>query len=315
MTALPRPLCGIVPPMLTPLADRDTLDHAALDRLVEHILAGGVHGLFVLGTTGEGPSLSYRLRCELVERVCQQVAGRVPVLVGATDTSFVESVNLAEFSADAGAAAVVLAAPCYFPAGQDELARYFEEIATALPLPLVLYNMPSHTKLHFGLEMLRRLTEHRNIVGMKDSSADMIYFHRLQALRELRPDWTLMVGPEELLGESVLLGGNGGVCGGANLCPRLYVELYDAAVRGDVPRVRQLHGRVMQLAQSLYTVAQGGAAVGKGLKAALACQGVIGDALAEPFNAMTDDQRALLQQRLADLHLEEFDTAPTRSPK
>jgi 4-hydroxy-tetrahydrodipicolinate synthase len=73
--------------MVTPLLDRDTLDEAGLERLVEHILTGGVHGLFILGTTGEAPSLSYRLRCDLIDRVCRQVADRVPVLVGITDTS------------------------------------------------------------------------------------------------------------------------------------------------------------------------------------------------------------------------------------
>ncbi len=83
---------GIVPPMVTPLTDRDTLDHSGLERLVEHLIRGGIHGLFVLGTTGEAPSLSYRLRRELITRVCKLVDHRIPILVGITDTSFVESV-------------------------------------------------------------------------------------------------------------------------------------------------------------------------------------------------------------------------------
>ena len=86
----PVPLRGIIVPMITPLLDRDTLDVAGLERLIEHILAGGVHGLFILGTTGEAPSLSYRLRYELIERTCTQVAGRVPILEANTDTAFVE---------------------------------------------------------------------------------------------------------------------------------------------------------------------------------------------------------------------------------
>ena len=89
------PLCGIVPPVVTPLLDRDTLDVAGLERVLEHILTGGVSGLFLLGTTGEAQGLSYRLRREVIERACRQVAGRVPVLVGITDTAFVESVGLA----------------------------------------------------------------------------------------------------------------------------------------------------------------------------------------------------------------------------
>src|SRR4029077_15037208 len=106
------------PPLATPLQDHDRLDLEGLERLIEHVLGGGVHGLFLLGTTGEAPGLSHRLRCELVERACAQVAGRVPVLVGITDTSFTESVEMAEHAADEGAQAVELAASYYFPAGQ-----------------------------------------------------------------------------------------------------------------------------------------------------------------------------------------------------
>src|SRR5262249_52367562 len=152
----PIPLRGIIPPMITPLVDRDTLDAAGVDRLVEHLLAGGVHGIFILGTTGEAPSLSYRLRHELIARVCGPVAGRAAVLVGITDTSCVESVILANKAAAAGAQAVVLSAPYYFPAGQPELWEYIEDIAGELPLPVFLYNMPSHTKITFEPETVRR---------------------------------------------------------------------------------------------------------------------------------------------------------------
>ena len=107
--------------MVTPLRGRDELDAAGLERLIEHIVSGGVSGLFILGTTGEGPSLSYRLRRELITLTCRQVHGRVPVLVGITDTAFVESVNLARHAADAGADALVLAPPYYLPPGQPEL--------------------------------------------------------------------------------------------------------------------------------------------------------------------------------------------------
>src|SRR5690349_6231143 len=145
---------GIIPPLVTPLADRDTLDVVGLERLLEHVLSGGVHGLFILGTTGEAPSLSYRLRRELIQRVCEQVRGRTEVLVGITDTAFVESIALARHAADCGATALVLSTPYYFPAGQTELQAYVEHMVTELPLPLVLYNMPSLTKVWFELDTL-----------------------------------------------------------------------------------------------------------------------------------------------------------------
>lgn len=298
---LPAPLEGIIPPMLTPLKDRDTLDEAGLERLIEHILAGGVHGLFILGTTGEGPSLSYRLRRELIARTCRQVAGRVPVLVGITDTSFVESVAVACSAADSGAAAVVLAPPYYMPEGQPELREYLDHLVPELPLPLFLYNMPPLTKVPFEYDTVRWAMDQPRIVGMKDSSGDMTYFHRLLGLRPRRPDWTLVVGPEELLGESVLMGGHGGVNGGANVFPRLYVALHAAARAGDLPRVRALQARVQQVADRLYRVGKHASSIIKGLKCAASCLDLCSDFMAEPFHRFRDPERQRIAAAMAEL--------------
>jgi len=300
-SGLPMPLKGIVPPMVTPLRDRDALDVEGLECLIEHIVAGGVSGLFILGTTGEAPSLSYRLRRELIDRVCRQVDARVPVLVGVTDTSFIESVALARHAAEAGAQAVVLSAPFYFPAGQWELIEYVENISAELPLPVFLYNMPSHTKLTFEPDAISQLMNIRSIVGLKDSSGDMVYFHQIRRLAKERPDWTVLIGPEELLGEAVLLGGDGGVSGGANLCPSLYVDLYEAARRHDSEKVAELHGRVMRIAETLYTVGRHGSAIIKGLKCSLSCLGICNDFMAEPFQCFADAQRRLIHDHLVDL--------------
>ncbi len=300
---LPRPLRGIIPPMVTPLLDRDTLDVAGLERLIEHILAGGVHGLFVLGTTGEAPSLSYRLRKELIARTCAQVAGRVPVLVGITDTAFAESVNIANEAAAAGATGLVLAAPYYFPAGQPELLEYLQHLAPELPLPVFLYNMPTHTKLFFEPDTVRQAAEIPAVVGLKDSSANMIYFHQLQGLLADRPDFSLLIGPEELLGETLLLGGHGGVSGGANLHPRLYVDLYNAAMAKDLDAVAELHRRVMQISNTIYSVGRYGSSVIKGIKCALSCLGICDDFMAEPFHRFRKPERELVQRHLADLGL------------
>ena len=288
--------------MVTPLKDRDTLDLAGLERLVEHILAGGVHGLFVLGTTGEGPSLSYRLRCELIDRVCGQVDGRVPVLVGVTDTAFVESVNLAGHAADAArggrAGRTVL-----FSRRAAGIAVYLQTSWRNSRCRFSLYNMPSHTKLAFEPDIVRRLMDLPSIVGLKDSSGDMVYFHRIRRLVEDRDDWTLLMGPEQLLAEAVAVGGDGGVCGGANLCPKLFVDLYEAArARRTTPDRRvarpgegdfrdDLHGR-----QSWIGVHQGA-------ECALACLGVCDDAMAEPFQRFGEAQREQVRRHLVDLGL------------
>ena len=145
-------LRGIIVPMVSPLSDIDTLDVLTLERLVEHLIAGGVHGLFLLGTCGEEPSLSYRLRRDLISRTCRQVAGRVPVVVGITDSSVVESAAIGAHAADAGADAVVIAPPFYFPLDDDEVVGFVRRLVRSLPLPAVLYNMPSLTKIAFGTE-------------------------------------------------------------------------------------------------------------------------------------------------------------------
>mgnify|MGYP001130247311 CR=1 FL=1 len=287
--------------MVTPLADRDTLDVPGLERLVEHVLGGEPAGLFILGTTGEGPSLSYRLRHELIDRVAEQVAGRVPLLVGITDTAPVESVEVADYAADAGAQAVVLALPPYFPTGQRDLVEYVRRMAAELPLPVFLYNMPSHTKLAFEVETVRRLLDVPQIVGLKDSSADMIYFHRLRELTAERPDFSLLVGPEELLAEAVLLGADGGVSGGANLCPQLYVELYRAAAARDLDRVAELHAQVMRISSGIYSVDRHGSGVIKGIKCALSCLGICSELPAHPLQCLSDVQRELIRERSSAL--------------
>jgi len=298
---LSRPLRGIIPPMITPLLDRDTLDAAGLERLIEHILAGGVHGLFILGTTGEAPSLSYRLRYELIERTCDQVKGRVPVLVGITDTSFVESVNVACKARDAGAQAVVLAPPYYFPAGQAELREYLKHLTPDLPLPLFLYNMPSYTKLVFEPETIRAAADFPGVAGIKDSSGNMIYFRQLQDLLKDHPDFSLLMGQEELLAEVVLLGGHGGVCGGANLVPKLYVDLYNAAYSKDLSKVQSLHKKVMQLSNNIYNVGRFESSYLKGLKCALSCMGICSDFLAEPFHRFRRAEHKRIQRYIKKL--------------
>ncbi len=297
------PLTGIIPPMITPLRDRDTLDVAGLEKLIEHMLTSGVSGLFILGTTGEGPSLSYRLRRELIEHTCRQARGRVPVLVGITDTAFVESVNVARWAADAGANAVVVAPPYYLPEGQPELQEYLDHLVPELPLPLFLYNMPALTKVSFELETVRRAMDNPRIVGLKDSSGNMIYLHRAVGLLKYRPDWTLLVGPEEMLADAVFAGGHGGVNGGANFHPRLYVELFQAAQAGNTARARELHAQVMRISDNLYRIGHHPSAIIKGIKCALALLGVCDDFMAEPFHRFREPERGRVRQLLTELDL------------
>lgn len=290
--------------MITPLCNRDQLDVAGLERLVERMLGGGVSGLFILGTTGEGPSLGYRLRRELVERVCRQVNRRVPVLVGITDTAFVESVNVARHAAEAGAGAVVAAPPYYLPEAQPELREYLDHLVPELPLPLYLYNMPALTKVSYELETVRHAMDLPRVVGLKDSSGKLDYFKRVAGLLPHRPDWSLLMGPEEMLLESLAAGGHGGVNGGANLFPKLYVKLCEAHRAGDLPRAQSLQKQIQHVSDSLYRIGKHSSSIIKGIKCALSCLGICDDFMAEPFHRFRAEERKLVESRLKQIEAE-----------
>ena len=297
---------GIIPPLVTPLNGIDELDTEGLERLIEHTLSGGVAGLFILGTTGEFSSLSYRLRYELVERVCKQVRGRVPILVGITDTSIIESVSLAKHAKTQGADAVVAAPPYYFATGQPELLEYFENLLKMLPLPLYLYNMPVHTKVMIEPETARRLAQNKKVAGLKDSSANMAYFRLLQyALRD-STDFSLYVGPEEMMADAVILGADGGINGGANLFPKLYVNLYSAAVNRDFVNISLMQEKVLEISSLLYTIGKYGSSYLKGLKCALSVTGICNDFMADPFHRFRKEEREKIEISLDRLNWKEL---------
>ena len=291
--------------MITPLRDRDELDVVGLEKLIEHILSGGVNGLFILGTTGEGPSLSYRLRRELIQRVCKQVKNRVPVLVGITDTAFVESVNVARAAVDFGADALVVAPPYYLPEAQPELQEYLDHLVPELPLPLYIYNMPALTKVHFELETVRRAMDNPRIIGLKDSSGDLNYFKAAaELIKQHRPDWPLLIGPEEKLFATLQLGGNGGVSGGANLFPQLYVKVIEAHRAGNFARAEELQKQIQRVSDSIYHIGKHSSSIIKGIKCALNCLGVCDDFMAEPFHRFRAEEHELVKVRLKEIEVE-----------
>lgn len=304
---------GIIVPLVTPLADRDQLEVPGLERLLERVIAGGVHGVFLLGSTGEAPSLTERLKRDLIARAIEIVDRRVKVLVGVTDTSLVDSIELAAFAADQRADAVVVAPPPYFPIHQADLRAYIEALAAECTLPLFLYNMPSHSKVAFEVSTVRQLLHHPKIAGLKDSSANMLYFNQIVQLTQDRPSFQVFIGPEELLAEAVLVGGRGGICGGANLYPELYVELYAAAAAGDLATIHKLQHRVLRLSSKLYSVGDPPSGYLTGLKCALACMGICSGRMAEPLQALPPEKSAAIVQHLLDLGLLERQATAVRA--
>ena len=295
-------LHGIVVPMVTPLNSDGTLDFKAAEKLVEHLISGGVHGIFSLGTTGESQSLSAQQRADFVTFVGQKIAGRVPYIVGVSDTSVADSVALAKVAQAAGACGVVATPPYYFAPSQNDMVNWFTALADASPLPVYLYNMPSHVKVNIAPETAAKLAKHPNIKGLKDSSHNMTYFQTLSYLTRDDEDFVLFVGPEEQTAQAVLLGGAGGVNGGANMFPELYVKSYNAAVAGDIETVKICQKAILHISTAIYNVD----GYLPGLKGALELLGICGRTLALPYTAMSDAKMVELKAALEGISNQEW---------
>lgn len=293
----PQPFRGIIPPMITPLNPDFSLDEQSLGLIIEHMIAGGVHGIFILGTTGEFASLSSKVKKQLIELTCKKVNHRIPVLVGITDCSFQESLDLALCAKEAGADILVATNPFYINIGQDELVFYFSKLADEVELPLYLYNMPSHTGINIDLETVKALVEHPNIIGIKDSSGDKKYFESLCDTFREHPEFTVLVGPEEILVETMNMGGHGGVSGGANLFPTLYVKLFEATEYQDKEQMMVLNETVQFLSKNLYSHGTYKSNYLKGLKASLSFEGLCQGVLAVPLSAFNEAEIADLKEK------------------
>ncbi len=284
-------LNGIVPPLVTPLTKNYDLDVDDLEKLINHVIDGGVNGVFILGTTGELSRFTSAIKKSVIENTCRFVNGRVPVLVGITDTSFQESIRLEKIAYQSGANAVVLAPPFYYHVEQDELLDYYREISEQIELPLYLYNMPSRTNIDIKVDTVLRAAEIPGIVGIKDSSGDFLYLQKLLFALRKYPEFSVFVGPEEIMAPSVLFGASGGVNGGANLYPELYVKLYEASVKKDFETIYKLQNIITHISSTLYQAGNESPNYIKILKEALRQNGICKEYMARPYLPYSDEEK------------------------
>jgi 2-dehydro-3-deoxy-D-pentonate aldolase len=292
---------GIIPPMITPLNSDLSLDVPHAEKLIEHMIEGGVHGIFILGTTGEFAGLSSDVKSDLIRLTCRQVKRRVSVLVGITDCSFVESLDLAAIAKESGANALVAAAPFYMNIGQEELIYYYQKLANVVELPLFLYDMPSHTKINIDIETAVELSKHPNIIGIKDSSGNPENFRALCEAFKEKPEFKIFVGPEEILASTLEMGGHGGVTGGANLFPKLYVALYNAFQKKEKETVKKLQETILFLSKNIYNNETYRSSYLKGLKAAMAFEGLCQGNFAPPLFPYSESEKAELYPKFIEV--------------
>ena len=293
---------GVITPMVTPLIDRENIDFKGLEKLLDHLINGGVSGVFLMGTTGEGTSISPRMRKDLIKYSIEYVKGRVPVFVSIADCCIEESLNMARYAKECGVTYLVSALPFYLGLTQKEIIDYYTTIADNVPLPLFLYNIPAQTKLMISVEAIKTLAKHPNIIGMKDSSGNGTYFNTLLAeIKAESPTFTILVGPDEMLASTMAMGGNGGVNSGSNLFPELYVNLFKACKAKDTERILKLQKLVMKVSTGVYSVDKSSVSFLKGLKAALFTEGLITDYICEPLQKVNNADLETIRKNVAEL--------------
>ena len=283
---------GLVPPVVTPFHADGSLDLDGLDRVVEHLIAGGVHGLFILGSSGQVAYLTDEERDAVVRRVVATVAGRVPVQVGTPDFTARRMAGHARRAQELGADAVVVTAPLYALNDQAEIDRHLRMVSDAVDIPVFAYDVPVRVHAKLGLGLLINLGRDGVIAGVKDSSGDDVAFRRLvMANTEAGHPLELLTGHEVMVDGMLLLGADGAVPGLANVDPAGYRRLWDAAQAGDWVAARAEQDRLTELFEIAF-VPQGrsGDAGGIGaIKAAAASLGIIASpAMPAPMQGLDD---------------------------
>lgn len=251
---------GVVIPAVTPVLADHRLDRAAVKRLLDLFREHGVLP-FILGTTGEGASLSFLQKQEYIQLAGEQKQPGDVLYTGISSTCFDESVALARHSFKWGADAVVATLPSYYALTESDMERYFGQLADAVGGPLIIYNIPSTVHMSIPLDLIDRLSRHPNIVGVKDSERSE---ERLQQSLELwadRPDFSHFLGWAAKSAEGILGGSDGLIPSTGNLYPGLYARLYQVALEGD----RQEAFRLQVLSDNLGDLYQGRRTLGQSL--------------------------------------------------
>ncbi|MDB5425105.1 MAG: dapA [Phenylobacterium sp.] len=241
---------GVLPALVTPFRDGE-VDEDAFVRLVERQIAGGVHGLVPVGTTGETATLSHDEHRRVVELCVKTAAGRVPVVAGAGSNATKEAIELVRHAKTVGADAALVVTPYYNRPSQEGLYAHYAAIAAAVQLPVLVYNVPGRTSVDISNETLARLSRLPNIVGIKDATGDMTRpsFQRLQC----GEDWVMLSGDDPTALGYMAHGGHGCISVTANVAPEQCASFFNDAMAGQWPGALYGQDRLVRLHKALFT--------------------------------------------------------------
>lgn len=253
---------GVVVPMVTPVTENGSLDVAAVERIIEFLASNNVAPL-LMGTTGEGNSVSAADGLLLVETAAKTARRRVVIYAGLTGNCFSEQLAQAEAYTKAGADVIVATLPSYYALTEEQMYNYYKTLADNIKGPLMLYNILATTHMSIPVDVIRRLADHPNIVGLKDSERDMERMEQCVAISRDREDFAYFCGWAAQSAHSLALGGDGIVPSTGNYVPDMFSELYEAATAGDNATAERLQNETNEIAK----IYQAGRTLGESLAA------------------------------------------------
>jgi len=290
---------GVIVPMVTPITADGVLDEPAVGRIVDFLCEGGVHGVFVLGTTGEALSIPTAMRDRLVQLTVELVRGRALVYAGISADALPQSVAAGNKYLKMGVDAVVAHVPGHFEKKPEQAWDFFAQLAEQLNGDFILYNMPLTTKVSLPIKLCKETAHRPRVIGIKDSENDAVRMEQL--LKELgdKKGFSVFIGTGPLMAKGLLMGAEGIVPSVGNIAPGLCRELYDNAVRGDAAGAEASHKKLMAVS-GIY---QNGRKLGHSLaalKTAMTLLGLCGPEMLSPLKSVDAAEKTALRSKLIE---------------
>jgi len=247
-------LSGVMTPLLVPLNESEEIIESELRVHISNLIKSGIHAFLSPSSTGEFANLSINKRKNILKITVDETNKRIPVVALIGECGTKASLENIDYAHSSGADAVMATPPYYYPFEQKSILRHFLEIANHSDLPVWLYHQPNDTKLSIEHETLLELAEHPNVAGIKVSTNDMLYYHRVVRLSENNPELSILMGEDHSLLPALSLGGNGMVSFLSNIIPKTVIELYESISNRDLNRARKAQSKIMDCFEAFFTL-------------------------------------------------------------
>jgi len=295
---MPINLSGLLLPITTPFRPDESIDSPALTSNIEKWNGTGISGYVVLGSTGERVNLNEREFLQVIEVTRKAVPQRMTFIVGAGQQSTRATIDEIKAAANAGAEAVLVITPHYYRSAitQDALIEHYGAVADGSPIPVILYSMPDLTGIKIAPDTAARLSEHQNIIGMKDSSNDVDGFR--EAVNLVTKDFAMLIGNGTVFSETLQVGARGGILAVGCVVPELCLEIHRCVQARELDRAKDLQEKLTPLARAVTKTYGIG-----GLKAAMDMAGYFGGVVRAPLRMPEEEARAEIASLLRDARM------------